>query len=61
MHRLFNPGPSPVVYDDEGHQAPVGGFVDADVKNDRTARLVARGTLIDQGTTKSAEKAEKET
>jgi hypothetical protein len=60
MHRLFNPGPSPVVYDTEGHQLGAGRFVDAEVKDDVTTRLIERGSLLDKGTTAKAEKAEKE-
>jgi len=59
-HRLFNPGPSPVVYDAEGHSVPAHGFCDAEVKDERTARLIERGSLLDVGTTAKAEKAEKE-
>jgi hypothetical protein len=58
-HRLFNPGPSPVVYDAEGHQLGVGAFVDAEAKDEVTARLIERGALLDKGTTAKAEKAEK--
>lgn len=56
IHRLFNPGSSPVVYDTEGHQLAVGAFVDAELKDDVTARLVERGSLIDKGTTATVEK-----
>jgi len=60
MHRLFNPGPNPVVYDTEGHQLAVGEFIDAELREDVTHRLVERGTLIDKGTTAKAAKADKE-
>jgi len=60
MHRLFNPGPSPVVLDSDGHQLGVGAFVDAEVKDPVTARLIERGSVLDKGTTAKAEKAEKE-